>query len=110
MFHSLLLLIILRLKSSFAVDLRDCAFDGLKSGVLVLLVGLHDTAACNTMQKRVEFHFSLESYALLRQIFCELRSNTIAILSPTFNNIVSFSFITRIPDIHIIKENNTLYY
>ena len=43
--HSLLLLRVLRPKNSFVVDLRDCAFDGLKSALLVLLFGLDKTAA-----------------------------------------------------------------
>ena len=68
----LLLLRVLRLKNSFIIDLRDCAFDGLESGVLALLFGLDETGASNSMKKHVEFHFRLEIYKPAQPGFSEI--------------------------------------
>ena len=107
--QSLLLFRILRLKNSFVVDLHDCVFDELKSILLALLFGLDETAASSRMQKRVEFHFSLEIYEHAPcQVFRKLRSNTMAILLTIVDNIGSFLFATRITGIYINKPNNAL--
>ena len=60
--HFLLLLRVLRQRNSFVVDQPDCAFEGLKSGVVALLIGLDETGASNRMQTRVEFCFSLKFF------------------------------------------------
>ena len=43
------------------------------------------------------------------QVFRKLRSNTMTILLFIIDNTVSFSITTRVPDIHIIKQTQTVY-
>ena len=71
--YSLLLLKVLCLKINFVVDLRDCLFDGLKSGVLALLFGLDETAKIGCKNK-LNF-FSVWKYMNLPcQVFRKLKS------------------------------------
>ena len=62
------------------------------------------------MQKLVKFYFSLENYESAKPDFLEIEIKYDGYLIIIIDNIVSFLFVARIPDINIIKESNPLYH